>query len=281
MESSEKRFINIKKIGTQKKWVQDLYHSLLVSSWKQFFLAFVSLFLLFNSIFALFYCSQPNSLSGTDNSFWHAFAFSVQTFSTVGYGVFAPYTNYSHVVVIIESMLSVFVTALLTGLIFSKFARPSARILFTKNLLVNNFDGKRVLTFRMGNLRANQIAEAQVRMMILKSFVSLEGQSLRRQVDLNLMRSSSLFFGLTWTVIHVIDESSPIYNMSLKDLIDQNIEFGVAVTGYDSSFSQNIHASAIYPPEDVIFDKYFEDVFEMENGKITRLNYNKFHNLKK
>ncbi|MEQ1664117.1 MAG: ATP-sensitive inward rectifier potassium channel 10, partial [Bdellovibrionales bacterium] len=162
--------------------------------------------------------------------------------------------------------------ALLTGLIFSKFSRPNARIIFSKNILINNFDGKRTLMLRMGNLRANQIAEAQVRMMVLKSFKTVEGQTIRRQIDLKLVRSLSLFFALTWSVMHIIDEESPLYNVTAQDFIDQNIEIGVSVIGYDASFSQSIHANGIYSPEDVIFEKYFQDVFETHNGKVTSLN---------
>jgi inward rectifier potassium channel len=221
----------------------------------------------------------PGSISGTDSSFWHAFVFSVQTFSTVGYGTFSPFSNWSHIFVIIESILSVFVTALLTGLIFSKFSRPNARIIFSKNILINNFDGKRTLMLRMGNLRANQIAEAQVRMMVLKSFKTAEGQTIRRQIDLKLVRSLSLFFALTWSVMHIIDEDSPLYKVTAEDFIDQNIEIGVSVIGYDASFSQSIHANGIYAPEDVVFEKYFQDVFETQNGKVVSLNYQKFHEL--
>ena len=166
MQTSEERFRNIKKIGTQEKWTQDLYHRLLVFSWAKFFLSYLAFFFLFNIIFAFLYWIFPGSVAGTNNSFWHAFVFSVQTFSTVGYGAFSPFSDWAHLIVIIQSVLSVFVTALLTGLIFAKFSRPSARIVFSKNILINNFDGQRTLTLRMGNLRANQIAEAQVRTVI-------------------------------------------------------------------------------------------------------------------
>ena len=276
MQSSEERFRNIKKFGTQEKWSQDIYHNLLVYSWTRFFLSYLGLFLLFNIIFATLYWSFPGSVAGTNNSFWHAFAFSVQTFSTVGYGAFSPHADWAHGIVIIQSILSVFVTAVLTGLIFAKFSRPSARIIFSNNILINQFDGKRTLTLRMGNLRANQIAEAQVRMVALKSITTIEGQSIRRQIDLNLVRSSSLFFTLTWSVMHIIDESSPFYKMTRQDFIDQNIEVGISVIGYDSTFSQSIHANSIYGPEDVVFDRYFEDVFTTKDGKVLALDYKKF-----
>ncbi len=280
MQTTEERFRHIKKTGSSSKWTQDFYHRLLVSSWRQFFLIYLLFFLLFNAVFATCYWLVPGSVSGTNGSFWQDFAFSVQTFSTVGYGVFSPKTEWAHAIVIIQSILSVFVTAALTGLIFAKFSRPRARILFSKNILINNFEGKRTLMLRMGNLRANHIAEAQVRIVVLKSFVTAEGETIRRQLDLNLVRSSSLFFALTWSVMHVIDETSPLFNLTTQDLKDQNIEIGISVIGYDSSFSQSIHANCIYAAEDVIFDRYFEDVFTIKNGKVQSLNYMKFHHLK-
>ncbi len=280
MQTTEQRFKDIKKIGTQTKWTEDLYHSLLSFNWSKFFLSYLLLFLVFNSFFAFCYWVFPGSITGTDHSFWQAFAFSVQTFSTVGYGAFSPHSDWAHSIVIIQSVLSVFVTALLTGLIFAKFSRPSARIVFSKNVLINNYDGKRMLMLRMGNLRANQIVEAQARMVVLQSFTTVEGQTIRRQVDLNLVRNSSLFFALSWSVMHVIDQTSPLYNLTLEDLINQNIEIGMSVIGYDSTFSQTIHANCMYVADDVVFDQYFEDIFKIQDGKVLSLNYDKFHNLK-
>jgi inward rectifier potassium channel len=280
MESSDQRFSRIKKIGAQTGLFQDFYHTLLTSSWSKFFTSYLLFFLTFNIFFATAYWCFPDALSGTDQSFWHSFVFSVHTFSTVGYGVFAPHSNWSHVVVIIESIFSVFVTALLTGLIFSKFSRPSAKIIFTDHILINNFEGKRTLMFRMGNLRTNQIAEAQVKLVALKSIKTVEGENIRRQIDMSLVRSTSLFFALTWSIMHVIDESSPLYNLTQKDIIDQNVEIGVSVVGYDSSFSQTIHANCIYSTQDFLFDRYFEDVFDIQGNQILAINYKNFNNIK-
>ena len=280
MFSIEERFSGIKKVGTRSKWTQDFYHTVLASDWSNFFIFYFVSFLLFNLIFAVIYWQLPGTVNGTDGSLWQSFCFSVQTFSTIGYGVFSPGTGLGHTVVIAETILSVFVTALLTGLIFSKFSRPSARILFSKNILIHNFDGKKTLTFRMGNLRANQIVEAQVRMVILKSVKTAEGQTLRKQIDLNLVRNSSLFFVLSWSVMHIIDETSPLWGLTAQDFMDQNIDVGVSVIGYDATFMQTIHANAMYEPQDVLFDQYFEDLFDLQNNKVVQINYKKFHDLK-
>lgn len=280
MQTTDERFGKIQRTGGTTKWTQDFYHSLMVIGWMRFFLSFVGFFFLFNGVFASIYWLFPQTVAGTDQSFWQAFVFSVQTFSTVGYGAFLPDNNWGHAIVVLESLMSVFVTAVLTGLVFSKFSRPSARILFSKNVLINNFDGRRVLTLRIGNLRTNQIAEARVHVVALKSYVTVEGQTIRRQIDLNLIRGSSLFFALTWSIMHEIDEQSPLYNLTTRDFLEQNIEIAVSVIGYDSTFSQTVHTNCIYEPEDIVFDRYFEDVMESKNGKIQSLHYEKFHHLR-
>jgi inward rectifier potassium channel len=132
----------------------------------------------------------------------------------------------------------------------------------------------------MGNLRANQIVEAQVRVVILKSYKTIEGETSRRQIDLNLIRNSSLFFALSWSVMHIIDESSPLYGLTAEDFKTQNIEIGVSVIGYDATFDQTIHANVMYEPSDVIFDRYFADLFTLSGNKVVSLNYDKFHDLK-
>ncbi len=280
MISTYDRFKQIKKIGNEKFWLQDFYHSVLIIPWRYFFLIFLAFFIVFNSIFAYFYWIFPNSLSGTDNSFWEAFLFSVQTFSTVGYGAFVPQSDFAQTITVIESALSVFFTALLTGLTFSKFSRPIAKIIFSKNMLINSFDGNKILTFRMGNLRSNIIAEAQVRIVLLQTYKTIEGESIRRQIDLKLIRSSSLFFALTWSVMHIIDETSPLYNLTAEDILRENIEFAVSLIGHDSTFLQTVHANLIYPPDSIIFDRYFADVIESTNGKVNALRYDRFHDLK-
>lgn len=281
MQTIVERIKYIKRRGIPLKLGEDFYHSLLVMSWLKFFVFYVVFFIVFNLAFSLLYFMCPGALEGTNHSLWHYFVFSVQTFSTVGYGVFAPKTDWAHSIVIFESILAVFVTALLTGLIFAKFSRPSAKIIFSKNILINKFDGKTMLTFRMGNLRANQIVEAQVRIVALITHKTSEGQTIRRQIDLKLERDLSLFFALTWTILHKIDESSPLYGYDKNTFLQDDVELSVSVVGYDSTFAQTVHSNIIYSAQDIIFDRYFEDVLEIgDDGKITAIDYNKFDLLK-
>lgn len=280
MQTTDSRFKKILKLGVKSGLIRDSYHSLLTLSWPKFFIVYGFFFLTFNFIFGTVYWLIPNALTGTTGLFWQSYVFSVQTFSTIGYGVFAPSAGVAHVVVVIEAMLSVLVTALLTGILFAKFSRPMARVLFSKNVLIHQFDGKPTMMIRLGNLRSNQILEAQIRMVALKSHTTPEGEVIRRQIDVPLVRSSSLFFALTWSVMHIIDEKSPFYGLDALQLKENNIELAVSVTGYDSSFSQSVHASVIYQPEDFIFDRYFADIVISEKNKVTKIDYRKFNDLK-
>lgn len=277
MQSANDRFLTIKKIGFKRKVSEDIYHKLLTITWSKFFIIYLVFFLVFNLLFGVLYWIFPNTLLGTNGGFFHAVAFSVQTFSTVGYGAFSPSSNYAHGLVIIESFLSVFVTALLTGLVFAKFSKPQAKILFSSNVLINQFDGKKTLMFRISNLRSNHIAEAKIRVVILKNFKTPEGQSIRKQIDLELVRDSSLFFALTWTVMHVIDERSPLFGYDLEKFKNENIEVAVSVIGHDSTMAQTIHSNALYTPDEIVFDKYFKDVVYSEGNKVVAVDLTNFH----
>ena len=280
MQNAKERFQKVKKLGVPQGIHTDLYHRLLRTSWWAFTICVFTAFLLINVIFAFLYWIHPQSLSGADGSFFQAFAFSVVTFSTIGYGNLAPQTDWSNSVMIIEAMSSFFLTALLTGMTFAKFSRPSARILFSDKALITSYDGNNCLIFRMGNLRGNEILEATVSVVALVNYQSKEGFVLRRQVDLPLIRNNSLFFALTWVVIHIIDEKSPFFGKTKEDLIRENIEVAVSVTGLDETVSQTIHSNCIYSPEDMFFNRQFEDVLFSHRGKVQHIDYRKFHDLK-
>ena len=280
MKSARERFSRIKKIGLERDTFQDLYHQVLTMSWTKFFGLYVLVFFLFNVLFALLYYLSPGGVTNAEGDFFKDFAFSVQTFSTIGYGVFAPNTEVAHVLVIAESMLGVLFTALLTGLAFAKFARPTARIQFTDKVVVTKYNGRPTLMFRLANLRGNQIADAAVTAVALMSEKSSEGTTMRLQKDLTFVRSRSSFFILTWTVMHVIDDRSPLYNLSHQQIIDKNIEISISVIGHDETFSQTVHSSGFYGPEDFVFDRDFADMITTSQGGAVVIDYTQFNALK-
>jgi inward rectifier potassium channel len=280
MVSVSDRFLRIKRLGVEERWLTDVYHRLLVTTWTKFSILICLVFLVFNAFFACLYWAWPNTIGNSSGTWFEAFAFSVQTFSTIGYGVFHPNTTWAHSLVVLESMGSMLATAVLTGLTFAKFSKPSARIVFSNNVLITQFDSKPTLMIRIGNLRGNQIVEANIRVVALIDFVTPEGEKLRRQIDLKLVRNSTLFFALTWTILHEIDKDSPYFGLSQDDLVKKNMELAVSVIGYDGTLSQTVHANAIYEPGEFVFGKYFADMIGRDQGKVSSIDYNKFHLLK-
>ncbi len=276
MQSTKARFKNIERIGLEKDLFQDLYHQVLTMSWLKFFVIYVLIFILFNLIFGFFYWLDAGGISNSEGNFFKVFSFSVQTFSTIGYGFFAPIDVYTHSLVIIESLLAVLFTALLTGLAFAKFSRPTARIKFSNKVVITGYHGKPALMFRMANLRGNQIAEASVKAVLLVSEKSPEGHSMRMQKDIQFVRSTSSFFILSWSVFHIIDEKSPFYGLKEADFVAQNIEMSVSVIGHDETFSQSVHSSGIYQSDDFVFNQDFEDILYSKNGRTNSIDYTKF-----
>jgi inward rectifier potassium channel len=269
--------ININRIGNFPSW-RDPYHFLLTLNWAQFlaltFLAFVGI----NAVFAGLYVLQPNSIANVrPGHFWDAFFFSIQTMGTIGYGVMSPQTSYAHILVSLETFVGILGTALITGLMFARFARPTAKVLFSNVAVIKPYHGVPTLMFRMANQRRNQIIEAQVRASLLVDQTSPEGYFMRRFYDLQLVRGQSQFFTLTWTAMHTIDENSPLANLNLEALVDANGLILVSLVGLDETFSQTVHARHVYGPEDLLWDMQFVDVFMLDEVGQRYLDYRRFH----
>jgi len=180
-------------------------------------------------------------------------------------------------VVVVESFVSLLFIAVLTGLVFAKFARPRARVLFSRNALVETRDGKPTLTFRLANERGNDVVEAELHVTVLKTHLSEEGKRLRRFYDLTLVRERTPLFILTWQVFHVIDEDSPLYGLTAQDCLDDDVRLSATLTGHDGTFSQTVHARHMYWPEEILFDHRFVDVLEERGDRKVVMDYRKFH----
>lgn len=280
MESTSARFARIKKIGVHARWGEDIYHSLLKMSWTRFIITFFVFFFSFNIFFGCLFYLMHDAVKGTDGSLFECIAFSVQTFSTVGYGVFSPNGHVAHTLAIFECLIGILTSAVLTGLIYAKFSRPTARVLFSRNVLITKMNGQQTLIFRAGNLRANQILEATAKVVLLKTIKTSEGMVLRKQYDVVLHRSETSFFALSWVLMHTIDETSPLFGLTPESLFEQKFEIGVSLTGHDETLSQTVFASCLYGPDDFVFDKLFADVLiNNEQGRVAHVDYTKFHDL--
>ena len=204
--------LNIVKLGVPRVHLADLYHRLLALSSPQFFILISLSYVMTNSLFALAYLAGGDCIANArPGSFKDTFYFSVQTMATIGYGAMYPRTDYANTIVAIQALFGLWGVAMVTGLAFSRFSRPTARVIFSRIATIAPFNGVPTLMYRTGNQRFNQILEAQQRATLIRDEVTSEGEFMRRFYDLQLMRSRSPIFALTWTVMHSINESSPLY----------------------------------------------------------------------
>lgn len=273
----------IRPIGVQHAWHKDLYHFVLAQSWPRFFLLTGLMFVATNLAFGLLYWAVPGSVSNTrPGSFEDAFYFSVQTLATIGYGGMAPITRYAHIVVTFEAFAGVLAVALITGITFTRFARPSVRVLFSNKAVITTRDGVPHLMLRMANWRRNRIVEARLRVMLLVTERTREGEIMRRQIDLPLVRDRTSVFFLTWTALHRIDEASPFFGPeALQRLRLQQAELFLALTGLDETIGQNIHARQRYALEDIIPNARFADVLSDQPDGTRVIDYRLFHDVVK
>lgn len=256
----------------------DVYHSLLTVSWRGFFAIATGIYVLFNAIFALLYLVQTGSIANAKSgSFADAFFFSVQTMATIGYGDMRPATFYANVVVTIEVLLGLIGFALATGLIFARFSRPTARVMFSDVAVVSRYDGVQTLMFRAANQRRNRILEASASLMLVRNEITAEGQVMRRFYDLKAARHHNPTFVLTWTVMHPIDETSPLYRSSDSTLRAQEAEIIASISGLDESFAQTIYARKSYRPDNIRWGWRLSDIIgRTSDGRLT-VDYERFH----
>ena len=258
----------------------DFYHWLLVISWPQFILLISLFYLAINVIFANAYLTAGEGIANAEpGSFSDAFFFSVQTMSTIGYGAMYPQTIYAQILVIIEVLAGLILVAMGTGLIFVRFAQPTARIIFSNIVVICPFNGIPSLMFRIANKRDNRIIEARIQVSLLQNEISSEGIELRRVYNLQLMRSESPSFRLSWTVMHPIDENSPLFGKTAASLLDTDTEIIVILTGLDETFSQTIHARYVYNTHDIRWGMRFVDILnKADTGKYS-IDYKHFHDV--
>ena len=238
----------------------DFYHQLMTSSWPWLLLELVAAFIAVNCLFALGYLVAGGIDNARRGSFADAFFFSVQTMATIGYGKMAPATFIANLIASVQALTGLLIFALVTGLVFSKFSRPSARVRFTRNAVISIRDGLPCLMFRMANVRANQIVDAQVHVVLARQESTLEGEEIRRFYDLELTRYRNAIFSYSWTAVHPIGLDSPLYGVTAETLKASDADIVVSLTGIDETFSQTIYARYYYSAEDIIWGARLADI---------------------
>lgn len=259
----------------------DLYFFLLAEPWWRLiplaFAAYLGVNLLFAGLFVLGGdCVVGAEPGAFDDAFW----FSIQTFSTIGYGGMSPKTPYAHLLVTLESFAGLVGVAFGTGLLFAKFARPSARVGFSRNMIVAPRNGKPSLQLRIANARSGHMINARMSISALVEEVTSEGCYMRRLVDLKLERASSPLFALAWTVIHTLDEDSPLYGITATDVEQRLMAIVVSFEAVDDTFMQVVHASHFYRPHDLLFDTCFADMIRHPDDVTVEMDYARLHDVR-
>jgi inward rectifier potassium channel len=260
---------NVRRTGLGLFETVSVYHFLLEISWPRFLALTAVWYILANAAFAAAYMAiGPEALTGlsaTSGSaaFFEAFFFSVHTFATIGYGDVTPANWQADVVVTLESLAGLLAFGLAAGLMFARFARPNARIIFSHNAVIAPYKGGEAFEFRIVNSRKNQIIELTARVVLARR---VEGGSGRTYHELRLERDKVAIFPLAWTIVHPMDESSPIAGLSIEDLRACEAEFLVLLTGFDETFAQTVHARSSYRTEEVVYGARFASMFDHDNG---------------
>ncbi|HZT03178.1 MAG TPA: ion channel [Steroidobacteraceae bacterium] len=266
--------------GLPRRPWQDLYHLFMTVSWPTLFASYAGFFALFNLIFAALYQAQPADIANLNpGGYWGRFFFSVETLATVGYGDMHPQTVYAHVVASIEIFTGMMSLALITGMMFARFSRPTARILFARHAVIRQFDGRLTLMLRAANARQNVIMEATAQLRLIRDEQTAEGYRIRRIYDLPLRRREQPLFLYGWSLMHVIDEASPLSGANLESLKATKAFLLLTIGGIDETTGQTLMSRHQYHSTSLRWNHTFTDIFTTGEDGIDRFDYTKFHDV--
>lgn len=270
-------FGTITRLGIGGGGFGDLYHVMLTTTWPRFLGLIVVFYTAVNVCFAIVYVLIGGVEFARPWSFEDAFFFSVQTLGTIGYGKMSPVTTLANSIVTVESLTGMIGVALITGLIFAKFARPTARVMWSNVLVVARREGVPTLMFRLANERTNNIVEATFRLSVLMDEVTKEGERLRRLHDLALVRSTTPALALTFTVMHPIVPGSLLYGKTPEDLAKAHAQFICSVAGMDDTMNATVHARKSYNHDDIRWHHRFVDILSPLRDGSRLVDYTRFH----
>ena len=238
------------------------YHAMLTISWPRFLGIVTLVYAAMNALFAALYLlCGTEALGGVGaeqlgGHFLRAFFFSVETFATIGYGSVFPASTAANWIMTVESIVGILAVALLTGLVFARFARPTAALLFSDFAVIAPYQGKSGFMFRITNARSNQLMELEAKVQ----FTRIDGKG-RQYTQLKLERTKVVFFPLSWTIVHPIDETSPMFGLTQDDLVRMDTEFLILISGIDETFAQTVHARSSYKSDEIIVGRKFANMY--------------------
>ena len=266
--------------GLPSYFWHDIYHRALTVSWPAFFTSALLLFLGFNALFALLYLTDDHGIANqSPPGFLGAFFFSVETLATVGYGDMHPRTIYAHLIATMEIFVGMSGIALTTGLVFARFSRPRARIMFAKYAVVRPIAGRPTLMLRAANRRQNVIAEASAKLRLMREETTEEGYFIRRIHDLKLVRDQHPIFLLGWNLMHVIDESSPLFGETAESLARSDSTLMLMLEGVDETTTQTLQARYNWRHQEIRWSHEFVDLIYDEDG-VMHVDYASFDDVR-
>jgi inward rectifier potassium channel len=273
---------NVHRKGTRWRDV-NLYLKLIDTTWPRFLITVTAGFLMINMVFAWIYVMLGvEHLQGQEtemSSFTNAFFFSIHTLTTVGYGNIFPRGVWANLVAAIEAATGLMVFAIATGLLYGRFSRPTARIVFSDHMLVAPYQDGTSLQFRITNARSNVLMDLEARVLLM-TVDPVNGQLKRDYFDLPLERRRVYFFPLTWTVVHPIDSASPLFGKTPEDLARTSTEVLILIQGFDDTFSQTVHARYSYRHDEIVWGAKFVPAFSVDPGGDLVLDVDRIDQLK-
>lgn len=261
----------------------NFYLTLIDTTWPRFLSSVLLIFLAINMLFAGIYMAIGlDHLHGTEpemTDFLNTFFFSVHTLTTVGYGNVFPVGTFANAIAALEAATGLMVFALGTGLLYGRFSRPSAKILFSRHALVAPYQDGTSIQFRITNARTNVLMDLEARVLLM-TVNRVDGQLKRSFFDLPLERTHVYFFPLTWTVVHPIDSDSPLQGKTAEDLRALEAELLILIKGFDDTFSQVVHSQYSYRYDDLKWRAKFEPAFRVDEKGDLILDVNRIHELR-
>src|SRR5215471_7918073 len=248
----------------------DLYHHAMTVSWPAFFAWAGAVFIVLNSIYGTLYMLGDKPVANVrSESFLEFFFFSIETLATVGYGDMHPQTNYGHIVATVEIFTGMSFLAVMTGLVFARFSRPKARFVFARYSVVTTLNGQPTLMIRIANARHNTISQATARLWLFRLEHTKERDQLRRYYELELFRQEHPMFSLSWTLVHIIDETSAFRDMTPDKFTEVDGALVLNVGGVDDNSAQRLHARQIYSRDDIRWRHRYRDITSLsERGRL-------------
>lgn len=264
--------------GLARAWWQDIYHFAMTVSWPVFFLTIAVIFFGFNLLFATLYRCEADAIANLlPNNFLGAFFFSVETLATVGYGDMHPQTIYAHAVATVEIFVGMMSIALITGVMFARFSKPRARIMFAAHPVITQIDGVWCLMIRTANARQNMIVDASAKLRVLRNEVTQEGMRIRRVYDLVLKRDQHPIFLLGWNLIHPIDAQSPLHGCTAESLAQTNATFILTLQGIDETTHQSMLSRHMYDHSALRWNHNYVDMLSTDGDGQDHMDYTHFH----